>query len=547
MKSIPVFIVCLFFVTIAHSQIIDDNFSINSINGQIWVLDSTHQYSPNYMDSVFLKYRQLVTSRNDQGFVTSKLSLIKRTESGEWAKSSRSTTTYYDNGRKKEYFLQIYDITRNIWIDSIQYKSYTDKGLVNLDIYKGWNTVAGKFIYGNKVSKQYNEDGKLISKLTSKWSTETENWINNKKINSEYNSEGKVVKEIIQVWSKDDKKWINSKKHELKYNDDGYKIEYISLIWINDAWQNSFKKSIFYAADNKVVSILNQYWNKSVDDWENYIQYSYTYDGQNRIKEVGQSWDTLSKNWFDFEIVNKRFEENLLVEEQRMYYSQDTSVKDSGFKTFKEYNPNKKLSLVTKLKWIPDTNSWQNIKKIYYTYNSGKTTIISKWDNTKLEWIKDVYYQYLLNEDGQTKFSIKKKWSETKESWENVNKNERKYDDFKHNINSNEYLWDTDSESWNLTSRTDYFWSKFTTSLARDLPKYDFDFYPNPVTDILFLNIDYLPENATIQVFDINGKMLKNIITKSANEIDVSNFHKGSYFLRIVTDERIFSKLFVVE
>jgi len=409
MRTIPVFIICLFFVTIAHSQIIDDNFNVQSINGQIWVLDSTHLYSPNYTDSIYLKNRQLVTSRNNEGLVTSKLGLIKRTESGEWENNSRSTTTYYDDGRKKEYLLQIYDITRNIWIDSIQYLSYTDKGLAHLKIYKGWDTVAGKFKYGNKVSKQYNDEGKLISKLTARWNTETENWINYKKINSEYNSEGKVVEEIIQNWSNDDKKWINSIKHRMKYNVDGYKIEFITLIWVNDAWQNSFKKSTLYTADNKVISVLSQNWNESVNDWENYIQYSYTYDGQNRIKEVGQSWDTLSKNWFDFEIVNKRFEENLLVEEQRMYYSQDTSVKDSGFKTFKEYNSNKKLSLVTKLKWIPDTNSWQNTKKIYYTYNSGKTTIIYKWDNTKLEWIKDIYYQYLLNEDGQTKFAIKKK------------------------------------------------------------------------------------------------------------------------------------------
>jgi len=127
MKSIPVFIICLFFVTIAHSQIIDDNFNVQSINGQIWVLDSTHQYSPNFIDSVYLKYRQLVTSRNNQGFVTSKLALIKRTESGEWENSSRSTTKYYNNGRKKEYLLQIYDTKRNIWIDSIQYKSYKPK------------------------------------------------------------------------------------------------------------------------------------------------------------------------------------------------------------------------------------------------------------------------------------------------------------------------------------------------------------------------------------------------------------------------------------
>jgi len=61
------------------------------------------------------------------------------------------------------------------------------------------------------------------------------------------------------------------------------------------------------------------------------------------------------------------------------------------------------------------------------------------------------------------------------------------------------------------------------------------------------LNIDYLHENATIQVFDINGKMLKSINPKSENEIDISDLHKGAYFLRVLSNERIFSKLFVVE
>ncbi|MBN1821900.1 MAG: T9SS type A sorting domain-containing protein, partial [Prolixibacteraceae bacterium] len=60
--------------------------------------------------------------------------------------------------------------------------------------------------------------------------------------------------------------------------------------------------------------------------------------------------------------------------------------------------------------------------------------------------------------------------------------------------------------------------------------------FPNPVTDEL--TIDELSENATISVFDLNGKLLVNRIAKSTTmKINLSILAKGFYSI-IVTDKK---------
>jgi hypothetical protein len=56
--------------------------------------------------------------------------------------------------------------------------------------------------------------------------------------------------------------------------------------------------------------------------------------------------------------------------------------------------------------------------------------------------------------------------------------------------------------------------------------------YPNPANE--YINIENLNRNNTeIFIFDISGKMVKNIITKSDMErIDISEFQRGVYIVK---------------
>ena len=64
--------------------------------------------------------------------------------------------------------------------------------------------------------------------------------------------------------------------------------------------------------------------------------------------------------------------------------------------------------------------------------------------------------------------------------------------------------------------------------------------YPNPATTVI--NIDNA-EGAQISVFDINGRMISNVESASANQtIDASNLAKGMYIVRIANGNNVITK-----
>jgi hypothetical protein len=63
-------------------------------------------------------------------------------------------------------------------------------------------------------------------------------------------------------------------------------------------------------------------------------------------------------------------------------------------------------------------------------------------------------------------------------------------------------------------------------------PPQDVTLYPNPVKDIL--NVKYLPKEATIEIFDINGRMMgEYFLPENESSINLSALANGTYTMRI--------------
>ncbi len=68
--------------------------------------------------------------------------------------------------------------------------------------------------------------------------------------------------------------------------------------------------------------------------------------------------------------------------------------------------------------------------------------------------------------------------------------------------------------------------------------------FPNPINDYFY--VDNLNENATIEIYSLQGSLLlskKGLYGK--NQIDVSSFQQGSYFVKIVSKESIKTTSFI--
>ena len=81
--------------------------------------------------------------------------------------------------------------------------------------------------------------------------------------------------------------------------------------------------------------------------------------------------------------------------------------------------------------------------------------------------------------------------------------------------------------------------SRGTTGI-NEVAEGEVNVYPNPATTVI--NIDNA-EGAQISLFDINGRMISNINSASANQtIDASNLAKGMYIVRIANGNNVITK-----
>ena len=70
--------------------------------------------------------------------------------------------------------------------------------------------------------------------------------------------------------------------------------------------------------------------------------------------------------------------------------------------------------------------------------------------------------------------------------------------------------------------------------------------YPNPAHTTIVVDMEKVPENGSLQLLDIYGRMLKEIkIDDYQMSIDVSTYSAGVYLLRVVGTETVFVKTFV--
>lgn len=78
------------------------------------------------------------------------------------------------------------------------------------------------------------------------------------------------------------------------------------------------------------------------------------------------------------------------------------------------------------------------------------------------------------------------------------------------------------------------------TTGINEIAEGEVNVYPNPATTVI--NIDNA-EGAQVSVFDINGRMISNVESASANQtIDASNFAKGMYIVRIANGNNVITK-----
>lgn len=77
---------------------------------------------------------------------------------------------------------------------------------------------------------------------------------------------------------------------------------------------------------------------------------------------------------------------------------------------------------------------------------------------------------------------------------------------------------------------------------------FGFKISPNPVVNVLMLDVNDFPEKIRMSIYSYDGQLkMKKILRSNHSTIEVSNFKSGVYFLILSTNEVSYSKKFVVQ
>ena len=122
---------------------------------------------------------------------------------------------------------------------------------------------------------------------------------------------------------------------------------------------------------------------------------------------------------------------------------------------------------------------------------------------------------------------------------------------------SNDYVFNASAGSltviWAVGSSTTYAYHsiRVATALSVSLGVYEnnllsFEMYPNPVSDVLNIQLPTGTEKADVSVFDYTGRLVSSkTISSNDTAIDVQQISKGIYMIRVAANNKIGVQRFI--
>lgn len=214
----------------------------------------------------------------------------------QWKNHSQNLYFYRSNGTLEHYVVQLRDASDTGWINQIRYEyGFDNEGNWTSYVRKNWN--ADSLIWINDYRFLYSYQKSLKTEMIRQnWLPDSLEWINNTQTLYVYDSNGAVINEFNNIWDSDSLLWDFSTKIIFDY-DQGKVTRKTYRIWRNNQWENSVQYTYTYSLGQN-DQIIYFIWNKSSSSWEENRRYLYTYhDPLNLSSEIWQSRNASTSSW----------------------------------------------------------------------------------------------------------------------------------------------------------------------------------------------------------------------------------------------------------
>ena len=390
--------------------------------------------------------------------------------------------------------------------------------------------------YKTKIVFEYDSKGNnILENNYQLFDVEKNNFVLTDVTTYKYDNQNRKVEETNSYYDQEYKLWYENYLHEFSYNNDGQLSEKIIQYINGDDWQLSERIVFLYNSNGDVFE--EQTFNFA-SDWHLSGKKEYTYNSNNQIK-LTKSYYLQDDEWVETEKTDYVYLNGNLIEKTTSYFYDDIYeenysetyeyYEDGSVKMYKSYNIyDGEISIESQEEYVYDDKG-NILESIEYDLNEET----EEYEKT---------FKSVLNYDysvGRDELLIP-----------STNENEllnREF--FNKPLSMDYYIWFGMINDWlNLEAPSKMYYSTKQIQLGVDIKpisKSLINIYPNPVVDILKINLDKVYNSANIEILDITGKSILNQNLNIKKDVNVDKLINGSYIYMIELDGQKYSGKFI--
>jgi len=228
--------------------------------------------------------------------------------SGFWYLGDTYKFTYDFAGKDTLRERQVYNqLTGNIVRIENYLTTYNSADDITAEVVLARDPASPSFTNQLKNSYTYNGSRGLLDKTWQRWDSATVTWINVGNYAYTVNARNSVLQQVTRLWSGTSSQWINYTRDAFNYDASGvHKTSMVHSGWntVNSTWNYQNSDSLILDPSGRPISMLQLKWNSSTKSADTTWMHFYTYDAAGNLTDVNtQSWYPASRTFNNFKRV----------------------------------------------------------------------------------------------------------------------------------------------------------------------------------------------------------------------------------------------------
>jgi hypothetical protein len=400
-----------------------------------------------------------------------------------------------------------------------------------------WDTNSADWALDYKYSViQFDANNNALAELGQNWNGSA--WVYSDQTFCTYDVKNNPLSEVWQNWTGTN--WENDQRGSYEYDANNNIITELVEYSDGGTWVNSMLIKKTWDENSNQTSYLHQNWNGT--DWENYWQETYKYDVKNNMTSASHQ-DWIGNQWVDNGLNTYVYDSNNNMVSSVTQVDNDAELVTSEISYF--YDAGNKLISDSTYTW---GNSWNYIRLGTYTYDTYGNLINWLSQSKNGDFLENINRTIFTYDAANNKTSaIRQDWKDN--SWVNLDFDRHSFNEY-NLLTSDAYkYWNSSGTKIMDGDSSAYYYHEAVTGINEiERAKENICIYPNPNRGKFTLTSNSIIQS--IVIFNINGKRIytdSGFIQLMQKEIDLSDYDKGVYLLKIQTGKGVETKKLLIQ